>query len=47
MEELFTAVLSTSTVDYDPINQGRMMDGKAEQRTQITQTVDDLSVVPM
>jgi hypothetical protein len=47
MEELFTVVLSTSAVDDDLINQGRMMNGEAEQRTQITQTADDLSVVPM
>ncbi len=47
MEELFTAVLSTSAVDDDPINQGRMMNGEVEQRSQITQTADDLSVVSM
>jgi hypothetical protein len=47
MEGLFTAVLSTSAVDNDPINQGRMMNGEAEQRSQITQIVDDLSVVSM
>ncbi|CAK9256491.1 unnamed protein product [Sphagnum jensenii] len=47
MEKLFTAMLSTSAVDDDPINQGRMMNGEAEQQTQITQTADDLSVVPM
>jgi len=33
MTELFTVVLSTSVVDNDPINQGRMMNGEAEQRT--------------
>jgi hypothetical protein len=33
MEEPFTAVLSTSAVDDDPINQGRMMNGEAEQQT--------------
>ncbi len=47
MGELFIVVLSTSAVDDDPINQGRMMNGETEQRTQITQIADDLSVVPM